>query len=103
MLELSTPQPRVALLQAQPRDVTPTLLPRLANALAAGEIGYCQWKGHYKRERWATGRGDVDLLVSPSDRQRFRGIVARLRFTPAVPPPERQLPGVESYIGFDPA
>ena len=42
---------------------TAALVGRLGAALASRGISYCQWKGHGKRERWESGRGDIDLLV----------------------------------------
>jgi hypothetical protein len=81
----------------------PGLLVRLATALESEGVSYCQWKGHSTAHRWMAGRGDIDLLVAQEARTAFRRIVGELGFKPALPPGERQMPGVESYFGFDPS
>jgi thymidylate kinase len=82
---------------------TPGLLDRLAAALESQQVAYCQWKGHWSTHRWATGRGDVDLLVDHRTITAFRSIAGQLGFKPASPSGERVIPGVESYFGHDPA
>jgi thymidylate kinase len=79
----------------------PTLLDRLGQALEAAGVVYCQWKGHWKRARWETGAGDVDLLVDPAWAERLEIELRRQGFKPAVAPLEAQMPGTESWIGFD--
>ena len=89
---------------AEPRprtDVLP-LLDGLAQALEARGLAYCQWKGNWKRERWARGQGDLDLLVDPAEAAPFRALLGEAGFKPALPLPERQIPGIESCFGFDP-
>lgn len=79
---------------ASPRN----LVERLADALEAHGIPYCEWKG-----RWRVGsEGDIDLLVDTEAISRFRSLVQELGFKTVVPSAERQIPGVESYLGFDP-
>lgn len=104
----SPPLPSIALeasAQAPTSGEAPgsSLLGRLAQALDAQRISYCQWKGHWSAHRWTTGQGDVDLLVHHDAITAFREIVGRLGFKLATPPGERQIPGVESYFGHDPA
>ncbi len=82
--------------------LAPSLLERLALALGAEGVPYCQWKGHGRAHRWMAGLGDIDLLVAPAARAEFRRIAGELGFKPALPPGERQIPGIESYFGFDP-
>lgn len=79
------------------------LLERLAYALQTEGILYCQWKGHWSGHRWATGEGDIDLLVDRKALPRFRTLVQELGFKSALPSGARQIPGVESYFGHDPA
>lgn len=79
-----------------------SLLERLAQALEERGVPYCQWKGLSTPHRWTAGVGDVDLLVDNNSRVEFRRLVAELGFKPALPPGERQIPGVESYLGHDP-
>jgi len=92
------------MIRARAREATlvaPTLLERLGQGLDAAGVVYCQWKGHWKRLRWETGAGDVDLLVDSDWGDRLEIALGRLGFKPAVPPPEAQIPGTESWIGFD--
>ncbi len=79
------------------------LLERLALALDSAGVPYCQWKGHSTAHRWMAGRGDVDLLVAQEARAAFLRIADELGFKLGLPPGARQLPGIESYFGFDPA
>ncbi len=77
------------------------LLHVLRDALAAQELVYCQWKGHWKRFRWGRGDGDVDLLVDRADLHRFTNTLGRLGFKQGLPRPENHIPGVSNYYGFD--
>ncbi|HVH69046.1 MAG TPA: oligosaccharide flippase family protein [Gemmatimonadales bacterium] len=61
---------------------TMPLVRQLGDALRANRIRYCQWKGHGKRERWARGNGDVDLLVDEYDHDRFVDVLRGLGFKP---------------------
>ena len=79
----------------------PSLLDRLGQALETAGVVYCQWKGHWKRTRWETGAGDVDLLVEPAGADRLEIELGRLGFKRAVAPPEAQFPGTASWIGYD--
>jgi thymidylate kinase len=77
---------------------TGTLLDRLAAALHTRSISYCQWKG-----MWKLGTdGDIDLLVDRDAIPRFRSLIQELGFTSVLPSGVRQIPGVESYLGYDP-
>jgi thymidylate kinase len=74
------------------------LAERLADALETQRIPYCQWKG-----TWRIGsEGDIDLLVDSDATARFRSLLRELDFKPVIPAGERQIPGIESYFGFDP-
>ena len=79
----------------------PTLLERLGQALEAAGVVYCQWKGHWKRTRWETGAGDVDLLVDPASADRLDIELGRQGFKRAVAPPEALIPGTGNWIGYD--
>ena len=87
---------------AEPITTVPSLVQQLAEALREAGVLYCQWKGHARKHRWATGDGDIDLLVDPSSVPTFTAVLARLGFQPAVAPPDEQIPGVESFFGYDP-
>jgi hypothetical protein len=82
---------------------TGALLEQLARALEAQGLAYCQWKGHWSAHRWMSGQGDVDLLVDRAARAEFRRLMGELGFKPALPSGERQIPALESYLGYDPA
>jgi thymidylate kinase len=77
------------------------LLDRLAKALDAQGVAYCQWKGHWSAHRWTVGEADIDLLVDRAAAGKFRILVEGLGFKATLPPAERQIPGIESYFGFD--
>src|SRR2546430_13094654 len=85
------------------RQAPATLIERLAAALEGAGIAYCQWKGHSKRNRWLTGAGDLDLLVDPAAWPALVEVLLQLGFKRAVAPPWLQLPGVDSYLGYDQA
>lgn len=81
---------------------TTSLTQRLADALDAAAIRYCQWKGGSNPARWAHGEGDIDVLVDRVHTQRFLAALAALGFKRAVSAPDRQVPGTSSYYGLDP-
>jgi hypothetical protein len=80
-----------------------SLLTQVARALESRNIRYCQWKGHWSAHRWTTGQGDVDLLVDHASISQFRAAMGELGFTLALLSGQRQILGVESYVGHDPA
>lgn len=75
------------------------LVTRLAEALDRAQIRYCQWKGSGKHARWLAGHGDIDLLIDRTSASAFADQVEQLGFKLALP--DRQLPGVVSYLGLD--
>src|SRR2546423_8088521 len=89
--------------RAPARAAPATLIERLAAALASAGVAYCQWKGHSKRQRWLTGAGDLDLLVDGAAWPALVEVLLRLGFKRAVAPPWLQLPGVDSYVGYEQA
>jgi thymidylate kinase len=80
-----------------------SLLEQLALALDAKGVTYCQWKGHWSAHRWATGHGDVDLLVARETLKAFREVLGDHGFKLALPGADREIPGVETYFGYDPS
>lgn len=89
---------------APPRSgaTTPAaLVVRLGAALASRGVSYCQWKGHGKRERWESGRGDIDLLVDSQSWSDFADVVGSLGFKLALPPAGREAAGIIHYFGLD--
>ncbi|PYO94226.1 MAG: hypothetical protein DMD62_06415 [Gemmatimonadetes bacterium] len=77
------------------------LVGRLGAALASRGIVYCQWKGHGKRERWESGRGDIDLLVAASSWADFNDVLSELGFKLALSPAGREAAGIVHYFGLD--
>lgn len=77
------------------------LVARLGAALASRSISYCQWKGHGKRERWESGRGDIDLLVDSASWSDFTDVVVGLGFKMALPPAGREAAGIVHFYGLD--
>ncbi|NUQ64907.1 MAG: nucleotidyltransferase family protein [Pirellulales bacterium] len=78
------------------------LVSRLSQSLREEGIAYCHWKSNNALDRSVRGENDLDLLVAPADAPRFAAILGRLGFRRAVAPPERQLPGVEDFFGYEP-
>ena len=77
------------------------LVARLGASLASRSVRYCQWKGHGKRERWESGRGDIDLLIDPASWPDFIDTLAGLGFKLALPPLGREAAGVMHFYGLD--
>jgi hypothetical protein len=80
-----------------------SLLKQLADALELRNVRYCQWKGHWSAHRWATGLGDIDLLVDHDQRPEFSRVVEELGFKVCLPSGTRQIAGIEHYLGHDPS
>lgn len=80
----------------------PPLIQRLGDALGEAGVAYCQWKGHLRRHRWTTGESDIDLLVDPASAPEFAAVLGRLGFRPALTELDEQMPGVESFFGYEP-
>src|SRR6185436_715239 len=74
------------------------LAARLGDALRAAGVVHCQWKGHGKYARWMTGDGDIDLLIDRVSADTFTEVLDRLGFKLALSAPDRQVPGVVSYL-----
>lgn len=77
------------------------LVARLGAALASRGVPYCQWKGHGKRERWESGRGDIDLLVDRGSWADFADVLGGLGFKLALPPAGREAAGIMHFFGLD--
>ena len=77
------------------------LVHRLCQALEAERIAYCHWKSNNALDRSASGDNDLDLLVGRADVPRFNEILYGLKFKQAEAPPEKRMPGVVDYYGFD--
>lgn len=77
------------------------LVRQLCHLLAEEQISYCHWKSNNALDRSANGDNDLDLLVSRDDADRFNEILAQLGFKPGIAPPDRSMPGVLDFYGFD--
>ena len=79
----------------------PALLVRLGAALAEQKVRHCQWKGHWKSDRWTTGEGDIDLFVAPADFSAFAAVAHQVGYRPTYSEPHAEIPGVSSWYGYD--
>jgi thymidylate kinase len=77
------------------------LIYQLCQALAEEDITYCHWKSNDVIERSASGDNDLDLLISRADVTRFSELLFRLGFKQGKAPPEKQIPGVQDFFGYD--
>ncbi len=77
------------------------LVSRLAAQLEQANIAYCHWKSNHRIGEFLQGAGDLDLLVSPDDSERFRAIIDQLGFLPAAPPAMHTQPAIAHYYGYD--
>lgn len=75
---------------------------KLFSELNAYNVRYCHWKSNCNLERSVSGLTDLDLLVDPCHGDRFRSILHQHSVKPIVSPPDRQYPGIQDYLGFDP-
>ena len=78
------------------------LVASLVELIERKDISYCHWKSNNALDRSANGENDLDLLVSEEDRPQFLSILSDLGFKRAIAPKSSQMPGVESYFGYDP-
>jgi thymidylate kinase len=86
---------------AAPEREPLSLVGQLGAELERTRVRYCQWKSHSKWHRWATGAGDIDLLVDTADADKLSRVLKRLGFLPVVVPPHQRLLGARSYFGLD--
>ena len=77
------------------------LVQELCRGLDAEAIDWCHWKSNVALDRSASGENDLDLLVSRADVARFEAVLSRLGFREARVPPERELPGIRDFYGYD--
>ncbi|MEL7050741.1 MAG: hypothetical protein AAGM45_03020, partial [Cyanobacteria bacterium J06588_5] len=80
-----------------------TLIEQLCKALEIEDVVYCHWKSNVAIDRSASGDNDLDVLISRSEVQRFTAILFRLGFKQADDRPEKKLPGILNFYGYDKA
>ncbi|HKA58981.1 MAG TPA: hypothetical protein VKD28_10235 [Gemmatimonadales bacterium] len=90
----------LTLLRSNVRQL-PALLKQLGAALAERKVRHCQWKGHWKSDRWTTGEGDIDLLIAPADFSAFAAVAHEVGYRPTYTGPHAEIPGVSSWYGYD--
>jgi thymidylate kinase len=90
-----------AAVPAAPTRTTIAFVRRLSETLEDAGIRYCQWKSTSSIALSAAGESDLDLLVAPSDANRFEEIVLGLGCLPALPPRSRAFPGIRDYYALD--
>jgi len=77
------------------------LIEQLCRVLEAEDVVYCHWKSNVAIDRSASGDNDLDVLISRSEAQRFTAILFRLGFKQADDRPEKKLPGILNFYGYD--
>jgi thymidylate kinase len=77
------------------------LLAAVAEALATERVRYCQWKGHFRQDRWIAGKGDIDLLVAPESLPRFLEVLRVAGFIQSTSPDDHKLLGTAHYRAPD--
>lgn len=86
---------------SHPKPDALPLIKALCDALDEERISYCHWKGNWRLHRWLRGEGDLDLLISSDDANRFLNLVSRLGFKQAEPDAAERIPGLANFYGWD--
>ena len=73
----------------------------LTSALDRAAISYCHWKSNESIDASLRGVNDLDLLVAREDALRFRSVLADFGFVQVRPTPDREILGIEDFIGLD--
>lgn len=77
------------------------ILNGLLARLADGDVAFVHWKSNEHLKAALRGDTDLDLLVDVAARDRFVATVFAFGFVPMLPPRERVIPGLESFLGMD--
>lgn len=85
---------------AQPQVALP-IIAQLCHELDVAQVSYCHWKSNEAIDRSGTGENDLDLLISRADAQQFVAILSKLEFKEAQETPDKKLPGILNYYGYD--
>lgn len=73
----------------------------LTSELESAAVSYCHWKSNESIDASLSGDNDLDLLVAREDALRFRSVLADLGFVQVRPAPDREILGIEDFIGLD--
>jgi hypothetical protein len=79
-------------------------IPSLADLLdefARQQIRYCHWKSNEHLAAGLAGLTDLDLLVDVGDAPRLREVLRGKGLRKLTPPPTKDFPGMEHFLGFD--
>lgn len=82
-------------------SLTLNIIYKLCIILNREGINYCHWKSNVAIDRSASGENDLDLLIGREHIQRFTEILCGLNFKEARFQPDKELPGVLNYYGYD--
>jgi len=86
---------------ASDEQQTLKLVSKLCGALDSQGVVYCHWKSNVAIARSASGENDLDLLVDRASVGRFTEILNGLGFKEVRLRPEREIPGILDYYGYD--
>ena len=79
-----------------------SIIIRFFGELSNKGVRYCHWKSNAALEEALSGKTDLDLLIDESSRNAFEKALETFDFKKIISPPEKQYPGMEDYLGFDP-
>jgi thymidylate kinase len=99
-----TTAPHAEPVPAPPASVRLEVLDQLFRRLDAEQIRYCHWKSNEHLGATMDGATDVDFLVDRRGAQRLAHVLTEgTSFKRFVVKAGRGYPGIEDYVGFDPA
>lgn len=99
--ELREPQANIAEPLSPQESETLAAVSDLFTALNQSDIRYCHWKSNVRLEAALAGDTDLDLLVDPAHEDEFKRLLGARDIKLVVPPPGKEYPGLEHYLGFD--
>jgi hypothetical protein len=73
----------------------------LLDELGRQQIRYCHWKSNEHLAAGLAGLTDLDLLVDVADAERLRALLTGRGLRKLTPPPAKEFPGMEHFLGFD--
>ena len=73
----------------------------LTDALERASVRYCHWKSNNTLDQSGSGDKDIDILVDRADSLKFSSVLSQCGFKFVHAPPDKQMPGVLDYFGYD--